>query len=183
MTFARKQKRVALGMGAALLATIAAFWVGTTWSGIPRLPDTVDGRASLWAQCSLIAGVWPIVCVSLLAHHRFITPQDIDGGGQSAGTDRAKKLQAMLQNTLEQTILAVIGYAGWCFAAPAHWSALPALLVTLFAVGRLLFLLGYLRGAPARAFGFALTFYPTFGLYLALVPQSASALWRLFSRS
>ncbi len=36
----------------------------------------------------------------------------------------------------------------------------------LFGLGRLLFLLGYHRGAAARAFGFGLSFYPTVGLYL-----------------
>jgi uncharacterized membrane protein YecN with MAPEG domain len=34
-------------------------------------------------------------------------------------------------------------------------------LVILFAVGRLLFWIGYRRGAAGRAFGFALTFYPS----------------------
>jgi uncharacterized membrane protein YecN with MAPEG domain len=31
----------------------------------------------------------------------------------------------------------------------------------LFVVGRISFFAGYAHGAPSRAFGFALTFYPT----------------------
>jgi len=36
-----------------------------------------------------------------------------------------------------------------------------------FSLGRLLFFLGYLRGAAARSLGFTLTFYPTVGLLVA----------------
>jgi uncharacterized membrane protein YecN with MAPEG domain len=40
-------------------------------------------------------------------------------------------------------------------------TAIVAALAGLFAVGRLLFWIGYRYGAKWRAFGFALTFYPS----------------------
>jgi hypothetical protein len=42
-------------------------------------------------------------------------------------------------------------------------------LLTLFCIGRFTFWLGYRRGAPWRAFGFAATFYPTVVGYVLLV--------------
>ncbi|WP_315753874.1 MULTISPECIES: hypothetical protein [unclassified Bradyrhizobium] len=43
-------------------------------------------------------------------------------------------------------------------------------LVILFGLGRLLFWLDYARGAAGRAFGVALTFYPTaFSLIIGLI--------------
>ena len=48
------------------------------------------------------------------------------------------------------------GLIGWVPAA-----------ALLFALGRVLFVAGYASGAAARAFGFALTFYPTVTLLIA----------------
>src|SRR3954464_2125424 len=45
--------------------------------------------------------------IGLLARHRFFTPEDIDGGGLTKGTPQAQVLQSTLQNTLEQTVLAL----------------------------------------------------------------------------
>ena len=38
----------------------------------------------------------------------------------------------------------------------------------LFAIGRMLFIVGYRRGATGRSLGFALTFYPTVLLFVGL---------------
>ncbi len=43
------------------------------------------------------------------------------------------------------------------------------LAAVLFAVGRVLFWRGYARGAPGRAMGFGLTFYPSVALLALLV--------------
>jgi uncharacterized membrane protein YecN with MAPEG domain len=39
----------------------------------------------------------------------------------------------------------------------------------MFFIGRLAFFAGYAKGAPARAFGFAFTFYPTILLTIGTV--------------
>ena len=70
-------------------------------------------------------------------------------------------LQSILQNTLEQAVLAVLVHLIWAVTMPGDWlPAIPAA-TTLFVVGRMLFWRGYERGAAARAMGFGLTFYPT----------------------
>ena len=44
---------------------------------------------------------------------------------------------------------------------PQAWQAAVPVAVILFVIGRVLFWRGYAHGAPARALGFALTFYPS----------------------
>ena len=122
---------------------------------------------------ALAFDVWLLVCllahIALLARHRFVTPEDIDGGALSPGTPRAHALQGALQNTLEQTVLAIPTHLAWAALMPRDWQAAIPAAVALFVVGRVLFAWGYTRGAPARALGFALTFYPTVGLIAMLV--------------
>jgi uncharacterized MAPEG superfamily protein len=80
-------------------------------------------------------------------------------------------LQALIQNTLEQTVLAAFAYGAWLLIPPAGGARTVALCACLFSVGRLLFFVGYARGAAARSLGFALTFYPTVGLIALSAPR------------
>jgi uncharacterized membrane protein YecN with MAPEG domain len=75
----------------------------------------------------------------------------------------------MLQNTLEQSCLAFPIYIAAPIVAPAALLPLVPAAATMFFVGRLLFFAGYANGAPSRAYGFALTFYPTVLLLLLLL--------------
>lgn len=75
-----------------------------------------------------------------------------------------------LQNTLEQLMLALITYATLCFVLPIGSIYLILLLSVLFGIGRILFMLGYAKGGSGRAFGFALTFYPSvLGFFLGAI--------------
>ncbi|WP_235860174.1 MAPEG family protein [Photobacterium aquimaris] len=78
-------------------------------------------------------------------------------------------LQSLLQNTLEQLVITYGVYTAWCLLMPVAWLSAVPLCSILFAVGRILFFKGYRQGAPARAFGFALTFYSTVLLFIVLV--------------
>lgn len=78
-------------------------------------------------------------------------------------------LQAVLQNTLEQTVLAAIVQAAWIQMASSQWLPVANVAAILFIAGRALFATGYRKGAPARAFGFGLTFYPSVVLLMGLV--------------
>jgi uncharacterized membrane protein YecN with MAPEG domain len=116
--------------------------------------------------------------IGLLARHRFFTPEDIDGGGLTKGTAQAQVLQATLQNTLEQTVLALSVHAVWAAEMPASWQAVIPAAAILFFIGRVLFWRGYARGAPGRALGFALTFYPTVAMLLLIVGRLVVALFQ-----
>ena len=99
--------------------------------------------------------------------------RDIDGGGLTMGTDKAKVYQAFLQNTLEQVVLALIVHVSWVLTMPGNWLGVIPVAVVSFFVGRGLFLRGYALGAGARAVGFGLTFYPTVLMFLTMAGYAA----------
>jgi hypothetical protein len=154
--------------------------IGATVSGMvlvgsvvwgPRLlsPDaSLSERIAFALSADIFIALWLGISVAMLARHRFFTPEDIDGGGLSRGTEAAQVLQATLQNTLEQTVLAVLAHCMWAIVLPVSWNAAIPAAVILFVSGRVLFLRGYRGGAPARAAGFALTFYPTMFMLICI---------------
>lgn len=172
--FSRTQLGVAAGMAGGLAVTIAAF----SWPTLPDVPADGAARLALWLACAAFAALWLLVSVGRLAGHRFFTPADIEGGGLTEGTPKARLLQSLIQNTLEQAVLAIVAYGAWLWLADDSRHGLAIVCAILFGIGRLLFFAGYSFGAPWRAFGFTLTFYPTVGLYLFLLPAIFS---RLFS--
>ncbi|HUR42271.1 MAG TPA: MAPEG family protein [Verrucomicrobiae bacterium] len=125
------------------------------------MPESPGARARLLAVCALGPISMLVMAVGRLGNHRFHTPEDIAGSGLTAGTNKAKLLQALLQNTLEQLCIALPVYSAWALLAPPRLMvALPTAAI-LFVVGRVLFFWGYAKGAPGRAIGFGLTFYPS----------------------
>lgn len=149
-----KQRGVAMGMATGMALSITAVLLG------PALLRGAPVQA-LAGTCLLFPALALMVAIARLAKHRFFTPQDIDGSGLGAGSDRAKLLQALLQNTLEQAAFAVPVYAAALFAWPDGAGRSAALCACLFLAGRILFFIRYEKGASARSLGFALTFYPT----------------------
>ena len=168
---------VLAGMAAGLAVTLAAL----LWPGLPAGPSDPAARIRAWLACDLWAGAWLAVCVARLARHRFFSDADIDAA-LSVGTSEARVLQSLTQNTLEQAVLAMVAYGAWLIPADPP---LPAASVWIaagcFGLGRLLFMVGYARGAAWRSLGFALTFYPTVGLMLGragwLLAEAATG-WR-----
>lgn len=157
-----KQRGVLVGMAAGLGITIVALAGAIVEAPPALLPEA--GPAAAWAH-ALAWDALLIAClagnIGRLAAHRFFTPADIDGGASSDGTSAARLLQSTLQNTLEQTVLAMATHAVWAATMPLAWQAAIPVAAALFVIGRVLFWRGYAHGAPARAVGFALTFYPS----------------------
>jgi hypothetical protein len=162
------QRGVAFGMAGALATALIVLWATPRF--VPArflIGDELWVRLRAAAWSILLASFTLFVCIARLAKHRFFTAADIQGSGLTEGTARAKLLQALLQNTLEQVALATAVYFGATLILPLnHVACVPAAAV-MFVVGRLLFFIRYRHGAPARAWGFALTFYPTVILLLA----------------
>lgn len=155
-----KQAGVLKGMVAALVLTA----IGFAWTILAAPAALMPGPRGAIAH-ALAWDALVVACLALnigiLARHRFFTPEDIDGGGLTAGSATARLLQATLQNTLEQAVLAVGVHAAWAAAMPADWQAAVPFAVLAFVAGRIAFWAGYRTGAPGRAFGFAATFYPS----------------------
>jgi hypothetical protein len=81
-----------------------------------------------------------------------------------------------LQNTLEQTVLAFLVHLAWATVMPvSRVSVIPAATL-LFLFGRVLFTWRYRGGAPARALGFALTFYPSVLMLIIIGAQAIRGL-------
>ena len=177
-TFTVKQRGVLKGIipGAAitLVVILGAVLVGPTVLS----PDASAGERLAFAiSVDAFIALWLGISVGLLARHRFFSPEDIDGGGLSSGSETANVLQSTLQNTLEQSVLAVLAHLAWSILMPVTWiSAIPAA-VFLFLCGRVLFVRGYRGGAPSRALGFALTYYPSVVMVIVVVVTSV---WKVF---
>lgn len=168
MQLDKTQSGVAKGMALALLLAVAVFLVAGT-----VLPNNtaydLQSRLSVATLSALAPALMLLVCIARLAKHRFFTPEDIHGSAQTSGTQQAQVLQSLLQNTLEQASLAWPAYIAVALFAPGRLLMLVPAAAAMFLIGRMHFFIGYAKGAPARAFGFAFTFYPTAILLLLAV--------------
>ena len=173
-----KQQGVLGGMVTGLVATVLG--LALTMLVQPTALTPQQGYPETLAH-ALKWDVLLVIClavnIGLLARHRFFTHEDIDGGGLTTGTPQAQVLQSTLQNTLEQTVLGMTIHMIWAAVMPQSWQAAVPVAAILFFVGRILFWRGYARGAPARALGFALTFYPSVAMILLILGRS---IWALF---
>lgn len=157
-----EQRGVAIGMASALLAAVTALALAAVFGGARIAPGvSIEFRLELLAASLIAPAASLFFCIARLAKHRFFTPEDINGSALVEGSSRARLLQALLQNTLEQAALALPVYLACAFTFPSHLLALVPAAAAMFLVGRVLFYIGYSGGAPSRAFGFAFTFYPT----------------------
>jgi hypothetical protein len=169
MSMTTAQRDVVRGMAAGIVVTITALGLGASVQPSDLLLDTPFNRVQVAAMASLAPALALAICIARLAAHRFKTPEDLDGSGLTAGTGTARVLQALLQNTLEQLALALPVYAAWGLLGPPQRLNMVLAASFLFFAGRLLFFWGYHRGAAGRAFGFALTFYPTVALLVVTI--------------
>lgn len=168
MALTEKQNNIvrAMAVGALLALTNIVFaWFFEPYEFSSTL--TLEQRLTVTAKASCLVAIFLLVSIGRLAKHRFFTPEDIDAAASSQSTIKARILQAILQNTLEQSVLAIITYFVWAIIMPV--AALGAIIgaVILFAIGRILFIVGYDSGAGSRALGFTLTFYPTAFMLMA----------------
>jgi hypothetical protein len=164
-----KQKGVVRGVVPAALLTVAGLCGVSVLLPLRLLPVDEPGAGIVWAlQWALLPVLTLMISVMRVANHRFPSTDDIDGSGLTVGTSRVLVLRAILQNTLEQAVLAVAAYAIWAAVMPQSWLRAIPIAALLFVTGRILFGRGYDRGASGRAMGFGLTAYPTFAMLAAL---------------
>jgi len=169
----KTQLGVVRGMSVAMLTAVAAFAFSATYLSRVWGSDLAS-RITIAAWSIVLPAFALLVCIARLAKHRFFTPEDIHGSGLTGGTEKAKLLQALLQNTLEQSCLALPIYIATAIVVPATLLAVVPAAAGMFLIGRLCFFAGYANGAPSRAFGFGLTFYPTVLLTFLLVVLGVS---------
>jgi hypothetical protein len=173
MSLSAKQGGVLKGMAIGAAITVVTIVVVILKGPLVLSAEApVGDRIAFALKADAWLALWLGISVALLARHRFFTPEDIDGGGLTNATETARVLQASLQNTLEQTVLAVLLHVAWAILMPASWLAVIPAVVILFLWGRVSFLRGYRGGAPSRALGFALTFYPSVLMLILVIVRS-----------
>ena len=179
MEFSIKQRGVLGGMLAG-----TAISIGLIIFGILLNPFNFQSNLTLLEKSSVLFKSLILLALCLafsigrLAKYRFFNPDEIDGRGLRTDSDRAIFLQSLLQNTLEQSVLAAFAYGTWTFVMPSAWLSVVPLAALSFAVGRVLFFAGYRRGAVGRAVGFTMAFYPSVLMLICTVcvlPLSAVA--------
>lgn len=161
MTFSTDQRHIVKASAAAL--AIAAAALAATWFW---LPPTLVGlgadfglaeRMAYALKADLLLFLWLAGCVQAVASGRFRSPDDIGGSARGAPSPTLAFKVAVLQNSLEQTVLAVGCHLILATVLRAGEMVLISTLVALFLVGRVAFAIGYRRGRTGRAFGMALT--------------------------
>ncbi len=167
------QRKVLAGMIAACVFSVAFFVVVFRLTAIgPTPPGGIETswRLAYALKCEVFAALCLLAGVARIANRRFFIPDAIGGGAEpSIEID-----QRYLQNTLEQLVLAIVAHLGLVTIIAPESIRAVAILVMLFVIGRVAFWVGYHRSGPARAFGFATTFYPTVGVYAFLVYRIVS---------
>lgn len=172
--FRTEQRGVMIGMIAGLVVSVAVIL------GAAQLPlaypasDSLQDRLYCYLPWLALLAVPLVIGVSYLASYRFFHPEVIEGGSETA--DPAfHNGRAYLQNTLEQTVLAVMAQLALVVRLPLDWLDVIPALVFWFVIARIIFRLTYARGAAARSFGFAATYYPS---VLALIAVLVLTFWR-----
>jgi len=175
MSLTKKQNGVLIGMAIGMAISLNVVLVGAWYN--PFSFGTASGlltRLATAIEWSVLPALFLILSVGRLAKRRFFTTEDIDGGGGlSHDSKQALLLQTLLQNTLEQLLIAVLIYLAWAVMMPADWMSVVPLAAITFAIGRVLFFTGYKGGAASRSLGFALTFYPSVLMLITIIGQVA----------
>ncbi len=160
-----RRPAILLGMAGGLVWAAAVLWLG----GQLRVPVFALGPAM--ALAFLGPGLVLAALIGRLAQRRFFDDTLIDGQPWPEGS--AAEIDArVLQNTLEQTVLALCVWPALGWLLGPQGAGVTVALGVSFVLARVLFWAGYRRSPTLRALGFAATFYPT-----ALA--AAWALWRL----
>lgn len=165
---AQKKQGMQLPTAAAFISIFLAMYVIPLWHSLEGAENWSTPTRLEWAlTLTLPPTATLLALVMRQAFFRMSSPADIDAALQKP-TLRASIQQSQIQNTLEQLVMAVPVYL--CASVHLPSSRLMALpmAASLFVIGRFLFVMGYDKSSPGRAFGFILTVIPTLLLLLEL---------------
>lgn len=158
--FRAEQRRVAVGMASGLAITAVALMLAALWEPVDMPVRPVVERLQAALRMDLFVVGWLAAAIANVARLRFFSWDDIAGSRAGPGSTPVRDAGAILQNTLEQSVLAIPTHLAFATISDRPMTVLMTL-TALFCVGRAMFWIGYRHGAHGRALGFALTFYPT----------------------
>lgn len=170
MALDKEQKGIVGRSALAILVTVAVLGAGYGWlpAGLFSLNDTMTAgdRIAFALKADVPIFLWLAACLRVVASGRIRVPTDRKGAAYGKPSPGLAIRIAILQNSLEQTVLAV--GANLALVAVLHGSEpiLIPLSVLLYLGGRASFAVSYSRGAVARSFGMALTAGPIIAGYI-----------------
>ncbi len=170
MTLSPDQWGVVRGSGLALAVSAGVLgvgyaWLPAEWLGLAPAMMAAD-RIAFALKSDLFLFLWLAGCVGAVSRGRFHSPADLRGSAFAPPSPAINIRAAVLQNSLEQTVLALGAHLILATVLRGRELVLLPLLVLLFLVGRVAFTAGYSKGAPGRSFGMALTGAPIVASYL-----------------
>lgn len=160
----------------ALALAAAGLGAGHVWlpPGLLGLNPAMDfgERITFALKADILMFIWLAGCVRAVSKGRFYSPADIRGSAFGPPGQAIAVRAAVLQNSLEQTVLAFGGHLTLAALLRGPELTLIPLLVVVFLVGRVTFAFGYAKSASGRAFGMALTaasIIASYGLAVGLI--------------
>ncbi len=151
----------ASSLGAAAITALIlwfAWSAGERW--LPRIDDLGE-RLGFALRLDLAVLLCLAVAIFRVSTQRVRSVEDIGGSASPSESTAVRQSRAILQNTLEQVVLAIPAHLALATVLPSERTAVLAALVLLFVTGRVAFAVGYPHGAPGRSLGFGLTVYST----------------------
>ena len=168
--FSRKQVGVLFNMIVGIIISIALIYYGIYYNPFMFSNNmTLENVITNLLPWILLIIIPIIFTVGQVARKRFFSNYDIDASTSHASSIVLLELQATLQNTLEQSVIALLVYSAWIGICPTNYMSIIILSIIAFCIGRILFIFGYKKGAVARALGFCLTFYPQVLMTLIMI--------------
>jgi len=149
---------------AAGVATVAAVGYYAVSAAPLRVLVAID-LPFIWAYAASLTGLWLPLMIGLRATQRFFDPTQIDGSAPAASSP-AQIDARVLQNTLEQTVLALLASGLVALSHATHAAMLITMHAATFFIARLCFWVGYHRAPWMRAYGFSLGFYGSVSMYI-----------------
>ena len=90
MALTDKQRGVLKGMTIGAATSLVVIITAILFGPALLSPDAPAGeRLAIALQADVFLALWLGVSIGLLARHRFFTPEDIDGGGLTRGSETA----------------------------------------------------------------------------------------------
>jgi MAPEG family len=142
-----------------VLVCALAYAYGPAVAPRPGASD-IAARLAFGVAWLIVPGVILLACIMVTALSRLFSVEAFDGTRTPPSRFMEINLR-VTQNTLEQSMLAAIAWCGLALALPAERLGIIPVLAALFAVGRILFWMGYQINPLARAVGFGITALPT----------------------
>jgi uncharacterized membrane protein YecN with MAPEG domain len=158
--FNTQQKIVVISAIAALVFAVGFVGILYFWVLLP-LPnlETLEERLIFTLRCQIFPALMLFAGIATVGNYRFLSPAINPLAG--AESEAMKVHLRYLSNTLEQVVLFMIVNVIFSTFLNAQTIKIIPILAILFVVARLAFWFGYLQSPMYRAFGMALTLYPT----------------------